>query len=151
MNNNEVRSQDQAPLSGGFNPFEKYSSNQIGSFPQGLKIKNMFQTTTYNYSPTFCNIKPFWKKNPYLTQPVDPEKKSLNFIFPTKYVIPKSLKFSHWLSEIQETPWGTSFWWGVLCLEVGLLNLPFQPAMDLGGMGWGVPPPSVKLPAIKST
>ena len=23
-------------------------------------------------------------------------KKSLNFIFPTKYVIPKSLKFSHW-------------------------------------------------------
>ena len=35
-----------------------------------------------------------------LTQPMDPEKKSLNFIFPTKYVIPKSLKFSHWLSEI---------------------------------------------------
>ena len=30
-----------------------------------------------------------------LTQPMDPEKKSLNFIFPTKYVIPKSLKFSH--------------------------------------------------------
>ena len=36
----------------------------------------------------------------YLTQPMDPEKKNLNFIFPTKYVIPKSLKFSHWLSEI---------------------------------------------------
>ena len=31
---------------------------------------------------------------------MDPEKKSLNFIFPTKYGIPKSLKFSHWLSEI---------------------------------------------------
>ncbi len=30
---------------------------------------------------------------------MDPEKKSLNFIFPTKYVIPESLKFSHWLSE----------------------------------------------------
>ncbi len=30
---------------------------------------------------------------------MDPEKKSLNFIFPTKYVIPKSLKFGHWLSE----------------------------------------------------
>ena len=27
------------------------------------------------------------------------KKKGLNFIFPTKYVIPKSLKFSHWLSE----------------------------------------------------
>ena len=37
----------------------------------------------------------------YLTQPMDPEKKSLNFIFPTKYVIPKSLKFSHWLSKLQ--------------------------------------------------
>ena len=30
---------------------------------------------------------------------MDPEKKSLNFIFLTKYVIPKSLKFGHWLSE----------------------------------------------------
>ena len=36
----------------------------------------------------------------WLTQPMDPEKKSLNFIFPTKYVIPKSLKFSHWLSGL---------------------------------------------------
>ena len=35
----------------------------------------------------------------HLTQPMDPEKKSLNFIFPTKYVIPKSLKFSHWPSK----------------------------------------------------
>ena len=33
-----------------------------------------------------------------LTQPMDPEKENLNFIFPTKYVIPKSLKFSHWLT-----------------------------------------------------
>ena len=39
-----------------------------------------------------------------LTQPMDPEKKSLNFIFPTKYVIPKSLKFSHWLSETNSSP-----------------------------------------------
>ena len=30
---------------------------------------------------------------------MDPETKSLNFIFPTKYVIPKSLKFSNWLSQ----------------------------------------------------
>ena len=30
---------------------------------------------------------------------MDPEKKSLNFIFPAKYGIPKSLKFSHWLSK----------------------------------------------------
>ena len=27
------------------------------------------------------------------------QNKSLNFIFPTKYVIPKSLKFSHWPSK----------------------------------------------------
>ena len=30
-----------------------------------------------------------------LTQPMDPEKTSLNFIFPTKYVIPKKLKFEY--------------------------------------------------------
>ena len=29
-----------------------------------------------------------------------PWDKSLNYIFPTKYVIPKSLKFSHWPSKI---------------------------------------------------
>ena len=40
--------------------------------------------------------------NVRLTQPMDPEKKSLNFIFPTKYVIPKSLKFSHWPSKESE-------------------------------------------------
>ncbi len=34
-----------------------------------------------------------------LTQPMDPEKKSVNFIFPIKYGIPKSLKFSHWPSK----------------------------------------------------
>ena len=34
-----------------------------------------------------------------LTQPMDPEKKSLNFIFPTKYVIPQKKKFSHWPSK----------------------------------------------------
>ena len=28
------------------------------------------------------------------------EGKSLNFILATKHVIPESLKFSHWLSEI---------------------------------------------------
>ena len=31
---------------------------------------------------------------------MDPEKISLNFIFPTKYVIPKRLKFSHWPSKL---------------------------------------------------
>ena len=38
---------------------------------------------------------------------MDPEKKGLNFIFPTKYVIPKSLKFSHWPSKLYQ---GTSPW-----------------------------------------
>ena len=37
----------------------------------------------------------------------DPEiNKSLNFFFPTKYVIPKSLKFSHWPSK---KSWLTQF------------------------------------------
>ena len=35
-----------------------------------------------------------------------PWDKSLNFIVPTKHVIPESLKFSHWLSEIKRiVPW----------------------------------------------
>ena len=43
---------------------------------------------------------------------MDPEKKSLNFIFPTKYyVIPKSLKLSHWPSKtvITGDSWGPMF------------------------------------------
>ncbi len=32
------------------------------------------------------------------------KKKGLNFIFSTKYVIPKSLKFSHWPSKLPWTP-----------------------------------------------
>ena len=31
---------------------------------------------------------------------MDPETKQLNFIFPTNYVIPNSLKFSHWPSKL---------------------------------------------------
>ena len=31
-----------------------------------------------------------------------PSDKSLNFIFPTKHVIPESLKFSHWLSGFEK-------------------------------------------------
>ena len=31
---------------------------------------------------------------------LDPEEKKIErLIFPTKYVVPKSLKFGHWLSE----------------------------------------------------
>ncbi len=38
-----------------------------------------------------------------LTQPMDPEKKKFErLIFPTQYVIPKSLKFSHWPSKFLE-------------------------------------------------
>ncbi len=38
---------------------------------------------------------------------MDPEKKSLNFIVPTTYVILKSLKFSHWPSKFFILP----LWW----------------------------------------
>ncbi len=31
---------------------------------------------------------------------MDPEKKKFEPYFPTKYVIPKSLKFSHWPSKL---------------------------------------------------
>ena len=49
-----------------------------------------------------------------LTQPMDPEDKSLNFIFPTKHVIPKSLKFSHWLSEFSRFSWFMLLGWDFL-------------------------------------
>ena len=54
-----------------------------------------------------------------LTQPMDPEKKSLNFIFPTKYVIPKSLKFSHWPSKYSP------------CLRLGVKNAT-DPTLNRG-------------------
>ena len=56
--------------------------------PFGLWTSWVYGTTPKNFHE--C---------PLLTQPMDPEKKSLSFIFPTQYVIPKSLKFGHWLSE----------------------------------------------------
>ena len=34
-----------------------------------------------------------------------PWDKGLNFNFPTKHVIPESLKFSHWLSEMKSSGW----------------------------------------------
>ena len=34
---------------------------------------------------------------------MDPWDKSFYLIFPTKHVIPQSLKFSHWLSEVYDT------------------------------------------------
>ena len=53
----------------------------------------------HHNSPSTWNI--HWlEDSTFLTQPMDPEKKSLNFIFPTKHVIPKSLKFSLWPSKI---------------------------------------------------
>ena len=46
---------------------------------------------------------------------MDPEIKKKNFIFPTKHVIPESLKFSHWLSEIytpeNELTWNLKITW----------------------------------------
>ncbi len=50
----------------------------------------------------------------HLTQPMDPEKRSLNFIFPTKYVIPKSLKFSHWPSKALYCMLYLVSWWLLL-------------------------------------
>ena len=57
-----------------------------------------------------------------LTQPMDPEKKSLNFIFPTKYVIPKSLKFSHWPSERTHFVFDGQFLESCQCMSV--LHIP---------------------------
>ena len=60
-----------------------------------------------------------------------PWKKSLNFIFPTKYVIPKSLKFSHWPSKKSKSKPSTHLGkhnnvpWKIVGLE-DLLRFPFK-------------------------
>ncbi len=51
-------------------------------------------------------FQPIWKirrkiENTIPYSAKGPWNKSLNFIFPTKYVIPKSLKVGHWLSHSQ--------------------------------------------------
>ena len=61
----------------------------------------------------------------FLTQPMDPEIKSLNFFFPTKHVIPESLKFSHWLSEVL----GDSKY-VCICMVVYLIEWPSTPYDD---------------------
>ena len=87
------------------NPCNVVSANRVVT---QLVINYQFRHQVWR---TYCNwavfktpsaIPLYWLvfKDPYnLTQPMDLEKKSLNFIFPTQYVIPKSLKFGHWLSE----------------------------------------------------
>ena len=70
---------------------------------------------------------------------MDPEKKSLNFIFPTKYVIPKSLsrlaigqvKISKWLM----VPWDLSFSWDPKDRVVG--PLPPSKWLFLGFLNGG--------------
>ena len=63
---------------------------------------------------------------PYLAN--GPWHKSLNFIFPTKYVIPKSLKFSHWPSnllfrtQIPAEYRFKPFHWRVSWFFLGMLN-----------------------------
>ncbi len=60
---------------------------------------------------------------------MDPEKKSLNFIFPTKYVIRKSLKFSHWPSKLMKLsahpPKAWPYSWFKLMVCCGTLLLHF--------------------------
>ena len=65
-----------------------------------MVLSYVFQVVRTNKICTCCfKIELNIVKHVILTQPMDPEKTSLNFIFPTKYVIPKSLKFSHWPSK----------------------------------------------------
>ena len=61
---------------------------------------NHFQLRPHNKNPS--PPQPPSKTKPHLAN--GPWNESLNFIFPTKYVIPKSLKFSHWPSKKLYTP-----------------------------------------------
>ena len=61
--------------------------------------------------------------SPQLTQPKGHE--SLNYIFPTKYGIPKSLKVSHWLSESNTHP-----------ISLGKSASSIWNSLSLGGLRW---------------
>ena len=61
--------------------------------------------------------------SPQLTQPKGHE--SLNYIFPTKYGIPKSLKVSHWLSESNTHP-----------ISLGKAASSIWNSLSLGGLRW---------------
>ncbi len=52
---------------------------------------------------------------------------SLNVIFPTKHVIPKSLKFSHWLSKKETIHFGVP-----LFLETPIYSNQFQSSIYIG-------------------
>ena len=78
---------------------------------------------------------------------MDPENKSLNFIFPTRYVIPKSLKFSHWPSKIfigclVKTTISNAIFFGVIQVKQikhksGCLEFRVFPKMGVGPQnGW---------------
>ena len=63
---------------------------------------------------------------------MEPEIKSLNFIFPTKYVVPKSLKFSDWLSKevkIQTKTWNHHLSWCLKGFRQRLFHVPYVPVM----------------------
>ncbi len=80
---------------------QKYS-NQLCLLKTGvffLHTPNLGNYFPENQDIPFKKMVGRWLEDEILTQPMDPEKNSLNFIFPTKYVIPKSLKFSHWPSK----------------------------------------------------
>ena len=51
-----------------------------------------------------------------------PLNKNLNLIFPTKYVIPKSLKVSHWLSEFQLEPFFRVSWQASKTARQGVID-----------------------------
>ena len=63
---------------------------------------------------------------------MEPEIKSLNFIFPTKYVVPKSLRFSDWLSKevkIQTKTWNHHLSWCLKGFRQRLFHVPYVPVM----------------------
>ena len=78
------------PINGVISPYILLI-NLLTGFPGAHLL--VFLTQTDGFSPPTPEAH-------CLPQPMDHQNKSLNFIFPTKHVIPESLKFSHWLSEL---------------------------------------------------
>ena len=67
-------------------------------------LGSLNQTCVFHFAVVFVGRGRIKHKQTFPYSAKGPWNKSINIIFPTKYVIPKSLKVSHWLCEFQKQP-----------------------------------------------
>ncbi len=96
-----------------------------------LRIKTCSQSVIFPQHSLIQNLGPGILETPLHSATYSakaPWNKSLNFIFPIKYVIPKSLKVGHWLSQAILQPYAWPSCWVIYFL---LLSLPCPSLLQL--------------------